>query len=336
MNIIKDNTNNKRGQRTMFQEFPEDNAKENYLSERRQKIAEESFMNYEEQRNDLKRSRSVFIGAVSGLALAAVVGWFALSPRYSVENMAQIPIIRRPQTAVKVKPENPGGMEILNQDKSVYDIIEKEPEKSEVESILPPPEQPILPTINTEQQPENMLPPVEENKTVTETAVKSVAEPQAVVNEKAEIKLPTIKEVSTAQNKEKEIEAPKEIKAAPQPVPTQPTTGVSKSTASILENIAQNKPSPASKVQTATAQNGDWQVQIMSSPNRKAVDSAWSGLVKKHPQLAAEPHEIESADLGAKGTYYRLKVGAYSSRDGADKLCNSIKAQGGSCIVKKK
>ena len=141
---------------------------------------------------------------------------------------------------------------------------------------------------------------------------------------------------SIFKKKPKKDKAPKEIKAAPQPVPTQPTTGVSKSTASILENIAQNKPSPASKVQTATAQNGDWQVQIMSSPNRKAVDSAWSGLVKKHPQLAAEPHEIESADLGAKGTYYRLKVGAYSSRDGADKLCNSIKAQGGSCIVKKK
>ncbi len=320
----------------MFQEFPEDNTSDNYLNERRQKIAEEGFLNYEEQRNDLKRSRSVFIGAVSGLALAAVVGWFALSPRYAVENAAQIPTIRRPQTAVKVKPENPGGMEILNQDKTVYDIIEKEPQKAEVESVLPPPEQPILPTITASAEPTNTaMAPIEETKTVEEAAVKSLSEPKTVVNEQPEIKLPTIKEASIEKNEAKEIKAPKDIKAAEQPIAAKPTTAVSKSTASILENIAQDK-TPQKEVKAATAQGGDWQVQIMSSPNKKAVDGAWSGLVKKHPQLASEPHEVETADLGAKGTYYRLKAGAFSSREGADKLCNSIKAQGGSCIVKKK
>ncbi len=333
----------------MFQEFPEDNTTDNYLNERRQKIAEEGFMSYEEHRNDLKRSRSVFIGAVSGLALAAVVGWFALSPRYAVENATQIPTIRRPQTAVKVKPENPGGMEILNQDKTVYDIIEKEPQKAEVESVLPPPEQPILPTINAETiqaQAEATaeqvnttaeLPPVAESKTVATAEVKTVVAPKAVVNEVAEQKLPTIKEASVAQNEPKEIKAPtapKEIKAAAQPIAAKPTEAVSKSTASILENIAQNK--TAEPTSQAAAKGGDWQVQLMSSPNQKAVNSAWSGLVKKHPQLASEPHEVETADLGSKGIYYRLKAGAFSSRDGADKLCNSIKAQGGSCIVKKK
>ena len=74
----------------------------------------------------------------------------------------------------------------------------------------------------------------------------------------------------------------------------------------------------------------------MSSPNKKAVDSAWASMVKKHPALANQPHEIETADLGAKGTYYRLKAGAFNDRSDADNLCNTIKKQGGSCIVKKK
>ena len=108
----------------MFQEFPDDNLNSNFLSERRQKIAEENVFNLEERKNDLHRSKSVFIGAVSGLALAGVVGWFALSPRYTNNAPTEIPTIRRPQEAVKVRPENPGGMEILNQDKSVYDIID--------------------------------------------------------------------------------------------------------------------------------------------------------------------------------------------------------------------
>ena len=43
-----------------------------------------------------------------------------------------------------------------------------------------------------------------------------------------------------------------------------------------------------------------------------------------------------TADLGAKGIYYRLKAGAFATRDGADELCKDIKALGGTCIVKKK
>lgn len=109
----------------MFQEFPEDNKGDDFLNEFRQKIADQSSNNIEERRNEMKRSKSVFIGAVSGVALAGVVGWFILAPQYSDSGNVEIPVIRRPQTAVKVQPSEPGGMEILNQDKSVYDIIEK-------------------------------------------------------------------------------------------------------------------------------------------------------------------------------------------------------------------
>ena len=303
----------------MFQEFPEDNMNENYLSERRQKIADENLMNFEEHKNDMSRSRSVLIGAVSGLALAAVVGWFALSPRYSVDNVAEIPVIRRPQASIKVKPENPGGMEILNQDKTVYDIIEKEPERKEVESILPPPEQPILPEIKVaeqapapikEQTPE--LKPIETTTEVKTSEVKTIAAPKAVVNETKEVTLPTIKEASIKENAQQKAE-------------TKPQT---------VSKVASAKPDP--KTETSTASAGDWQVQLMSSPNQKAVTSAWSGLVKKHPALKGVSHEIETADLGSKGTYYRLKAGAFATRAEADKLCSTIKSQGGSCIVKKK
>ena len=58
----------------MFQEFPEDNKGDDFLNEFRQKIADQSSNNIEERRNEMKRSKSVFIGAVSGVALAGVVG----------------------------------------------------------------------------------------------------------------------------------------------------------------------------------------------------------------------------------------------------------------------
>ncbi|MFR8207325.1 MAG: hypothetical protein ACLU99_14245 [Alphaproteobacteria bacterium] len=45
-------------------------------------------------------------------------------------------------------------MEILNQDKSVYDIIEKKDNNAPlVENLLPPPEEPQLPVIAAQPQP---------------------------------------------------------------------------------------------------------------------------------------------------------------------------------------
>ena len=326
----------------MFQEFPDDNMNDNFLSERRQKIAEQSIMNMEERKNDLKRSKSVFIGAVSGMALAGVVGWFALSPRYTAENVGEIPVIRHPQAAVKVLPSDPGGMEILNQDKTVYDIIDNQDSVPTVESILPPPEQPKLPVIQPEPEPapqpaadaaqSAVIEPERVVGTANVAAVKestvgksgSVA---AVVNEEPEIKLPTIKEAAERQN----AQATKN---------TAPVPAVSASTAAVLDNIskgaAREEPEEKAAPAPTVADKGSWQIQLMSSPNKKAVETAWNNMVKKHPALKGQPHEVETADLGGKGTYYRLKAGAFANRGGADNLCNAVKKQGGSCIVKKK
>ena len=324
----------------MFQEFPDDNMNDNFLSERRQKIAEQSIMNMEERKNDLKRSKSVFIGAVSGMALAGVVGWFALSPRYAAENVGEIPVIRRTQAAVKVLPSDPGGMEILNQDKTVYDIIDNQDSVPTVESILPPPEQPKLPVIQPEPAPQPaagaaqsaVIEPERVVGTANVAAVKestvgksgSVA---AVVNEEPEIKLPTIKEAAERQN----AQATKN---------TAPVPAVSASTAAVLDNIskgaAREEPEEKAAPAPTVADKGSWQIQLMSSPNKKAVETAWNNMVKKHPALKGQPHEVETADLGGKGTYYRLKAGAFADRGGADNLCNAVKKQGGSCIVKKK
>ena len=85
-----------------------------------------------------------------------------------------------------------------------------------------------------------------------------------------------------------------------------------------------------------TVPAGAWQVQLMSSNNKAAVEKSWKSLSKKYNVLAKQPYEIEEADLGAKGVFYRLKAGAFKTKPEADSLCNDIKALGGTCIVKKK
>ena len=87
----------------MFANF-DDNKNDDFLDEFRQKLNTDSSESFEERKNEINRSKNVFIGTVSGIALAAVVGWFVLSPRYAENNSADIPVIRRPQTAAAPCP----------------------------------------------------------------------------------------------------------------------------------------------------------------------------------------------------------------------------------------
>ena len=310
----------------MFQEFPEDNKGDDFLNEFRQKIADQSSNNIEERRNEMKRSKSVFIGAVSGVALAGVVGWFILAPQYSDSGNVEIPVIRRPQTAVKVQPSEPGGMEILNQDKSVYDIIEKKDNEPVVENLLPPPEQPKLPEVIPSQQVVQAA-PLQVNDQIPEKVIGTA--PVAQVKEAAP--LPGSANAQTGDAPEAKVIGLKEAvqqenaKAAQAAqIPTQPK----------VQPAVQPEPKKPAAPAKATA--GMWQIQLMSSPNRQAVEKAWISLSKKYKLLQGQPHEIEAADLDFDKTVYRLKAGAFTDRAGADELCKDIKALGGTCIVKKK
>lgn len=338
----------------MFQEFPDDNKNDDFLNEFRQKIADQSAANFEEKRIEMKRSKSVFIGAVSGVALAGIVGWFVLSPRYAVNNPEEIPVIRRPQTAIKVQPSDPGGMEILNQDKSVYDIVEKKPEDdTKIENLLPPPEQPKLPVI----EPVTPAAVVADNKieipetlTTEKEAEKVIAKaPKATpAKEEAEDKVVSIKEASQAATVvPAKVETVKIVKGEKVKVPnknwqidakTEAAAKIQQAPASapVTAEVSAPKVPAAPTAASKTAPAGTWQVQLMSSQNKKAIENAWNTLVKKYPPLQGQPHEIETADLDFDGIFYRLKAGAFADRAGADGLCRDIKALGGTCIVKKK
>lgn len=316
----------------MFPNFPENNKDDDFLNEFRQKLNDQSIANFEEKKNEINRSKNVFIGAVSGIALAAVVGWFVLSPRYANDPNVELPVIRRPQTAVKVQPTEPDGMEILNQDKSVYDIIEKKDNNAPlVENLLPPPEEPQLPVIAAQPQPAPAPTPAPAEPDTT-----------SVVLEKAEgiIKVAEApKAVPAIEPKPEPENVPlgQLMKKAPLPAPQpEPVKEIAPKREAVNIVIPAKETVKVDVDQTPSTSTGPWCVQLMSSPNQTAVNGAWKGLVKKYNVLQKQPHEVETADLGSKGTYYRLYAGAFADRSGADRLCNDIKALGGTCIVKKK
>ena len=81
-------------------------------------------------------------------------------------------------------------------------------------------------------------------------------------------------------------------------------------------------------------QDGSYLVQLAAFRSEEAAETAWSQLNKAKPGLyrSARKH-IQRADLGAKGVFYRLRVGSFADRESASDFCEAVKAGGDNCIV---
>ena len=98
----------------MLDDFQDDNELDKggeFLDEFRQRLNSQPIENLEERKNDINRSQHIFLGTVLGISLAGIVSWFILSPDYAKIEDAEIPVVRRPQAAIKVQPADPGGAE---------------------------------------------------------------------------------------------------------------------------------------------------------------------------------------------------------------------------------
>ena len=81
--------------------------------------------------------------------------------------------------------------------------------------------------------------------------------------------------------------------------------------------------------------SGDYVVQLASLPSQEAADAAWRNTSAKYPDLlSGAVRDIEEADLGERGVFYRLRVGYFESRTEANRLCDTLKSRGQDCLVK--
>ncbi len=79
---------------------------------------------------------------------------------------------------------------------------------------------------------------------------------------------------------------------------------------------------------------GIYRVQVAAFRSEEAAETAWKKSRQGNPALYADAdRHIQRADLGAKGVFYRLRVGSFDDRDKASAYCDAIKASGNNCIV---
>lgn len=93
-------------------------------------------------------------------------------------------------------------------------------------------------------------------------------------------------------------------------------------------------PQTASAAPAATG--GAYVLQIGAYKSQADANAAWAAYKAKHAALlAGYSPDVKQADLGAKGTWYRLRVAGFSDREVATALCARLKGDGGACILAK-
>lgn len=85
----------------------------------------------------------------------------------------------------------------------------------------------------------------------------------------------------------------------------------------------------------APASGGAFVVQIMALREEAAARSAWDALQAKHGAiLGGHALDIERADLGEKGVFYRVRAAGFDTKAAAQSACTSLKSAGQDCMVK--
>jgi len=95
------------------------------------------------------------------------------------------------------------------------------------------------------------------------------------------------------------------------------------------------KPAAAKPVAaSAAATGGSYLLQIGAYKSEDEAMGAWKTYRAKHGALLAGfTPDVQRADLGGKGVWYRLRVAAFADKDAATALCDKLKAENGNCFL---
>lgn len=282
----------------------------------------------------------VLIGAFGGFLALAIYAYQAGTESVD-EN--ELMVVEAENTPMKEKPQDPGGMQFPNQDKTIFETFSStEQAQPNVERVLPTPEEPMVAGNNTADSTW-----VNDKITIKDSAPNApeqvfsdaeITSGPKVVNIQEELGKQAValdaniapssggSEAAPVELKTKEAlkEVVKEV-VAEKPVEVKPVE-ISKPEAK-AEEKPEAKTVEKPKAAKVAASGGKQLVQLGAYKDEAAAKADFKKLQKKHAALAGKSANIVRADLGDKGIYYRLRV----ATDDAKKLCASLAGQ--ACLV---
>lgn len=265
-----------------------------------------------------------------GVVLVVVLIAWAVWPNGDKTSSDTVPIIRAESTDYKVEPDDKGGMIIPNKDSTIFETMDNgvKPEKK-VESLLEDSEQPMKKAdafVDGSAAPsdEPLDEPVSIQAGQKEALIEDDETPEPV-KEVAKVEpKPVVKEIVK--------ETPKE---APKVAAVKPVAEPAKKKVNIIDALKEEAGTADKKTETAKpAAKGSVYIQLAAVKSEADAKTKWAALKSKYSSLASLSLKVQKADLGAKGTFYRVQAGP-TSADNATSICAKIKAAKGDCLIAK-
>ncbi len=244
---------------------------------------------------DLRRIVAVAM-AVAALLVFAGGTWYAYK-RMTRTDTGVPPLIKAETAPTKTAPDDPGGINVPNRDKQVFDRVPggPPPKPAGSEQLLPAPERAAaLPP-----------PPPPASPPPAAVGVQSLPPPRPGA-----------------------APAPAE---APKPAQS---TAAATPPAIKLPPVATPSAAPAAPKTAPTAAAGQTRIQLVAMRDAESAVAAWQKLKQQHAKTLGGLSPIfERADLGAKGVYHRVQAGPFADRAAAAATCAALEAAKQDCVV---
>lgn len=282
---------------------------------------DDGFLTFDARDEEEDRSRGplVIAAIVAVLLICGVILWQLYAGSRGGD---ETPQVASDVGSIKTAPADTGGAETADTDKGVFDGADG--------SASPPLD--VQPTTGADDP---MLADADGIPAVPQPAVPAVPPAQAAIPAP-----PPRREVVAVQPKPKPVAPPvakpapvKVAEATPPPRPAvvpkiavaAPVVKASAPVATPVAVAATPKaaaPAPAASSRGMSAQLGSFQT-------RASADTA---LAKYKSSGLSGPVSIVAADLGAKGTWYRIRATGFDTRAEVDSFCSKARSAGAQCI----
>lgn len=268
------------------------------------------------------RRRKIKLGplllVLAGIGIFAAITWYAYEAGQRQAAVASMPVIKADNSPTRVRPDNPGGLNVPNQDALVLNDPGGTLNRGggEVEKLLPPPETPLPRPAPTASQTGTSPPPPIGPAPPSRPAAAAPPPPGAPPR-------------SPVESQPTPAPAPSAASAPSSPPAAAPASPAAPPAAS------QTAAKPPIGVAKPAAGGAGWRVQVAAVKSEQAAAAEWSRIEKANPELAQLTMTPTRVDLGDKGVFYRVQAGPLADAAAAERLCAGLKERKQGCIVVK-
>lgn len=278
----------------------------------------------------IKNMVTVFFGlAVVGGALGGAGYWF-YNQGQPIQDDGNLPILLPDPSPIKIRPEDPGGMEVPHRETTVYDqLSDVDPDATVVLQELP----------DMPRAPEVTAAPVipESEKPIADESAPQDTGTSMATGDNATDAEPDEPASSSAVETESVVAAPEINEPALTDAQKAVEAAENRASETAAEKVAQAPkaaPVPTEQSDAATVSEDAYRVQLASVREESGATSEWKRLSSKNKDLLDNLQMfVQRTEIEGKGIFYRLQAGPLSDAAAAEKLCADLKERSVGCLI---